>query len=149
MKKIVYSVLLVLAFAQLQAQSIAGTWKRTATILEYANGEKEDLQKNIIKNLPCMAEAKYVFKADGTHYTESTGSCKIVDRMSKATWKQSGTSLELVPTIATQKKQPNIVTSYTLSFGSNSVTMVHVYTTAENAGVRKPLKRMVVTYVRY
>ncbi|GAB2826299.1 hypothetical protein [Ferruginibacter profundus] len=125
-------------------QSITGTWKRTSTILEYADGKKEDLQKSMQSGLPCTAGTKYFFKADGTHYTQSPAGCEMVDKMSKATWKQNGSTLIVVT--ASDIKLKTGGTAYTLSFSGNTVTMIHVYTEAENKVTHTKTKKITIVY---
>ncbi len=144
MKKTVFTFLMILSGVFVYSQTIAGTWKRTSTILEYADGKKEDLQKSMQSGLPCTAGTKYIFKADGTHYTQSPAGCEMVDKMSKATWKQNGSMLTVVT--ASDSKLKTSGTTYTLSFIGNTVTMVHVYTDAENKITGTKTKKIIIVY---
>jgi hypothetical protein len=144
MKRILGTAIFITIAAAGFCQSITGTWKRTSTILEYADGKKEDLQKNMQSGLPCTAATKYIFKADGTHYTQSPAGCEMIDKMSKATWKQNGNMLTVVT--ASDIKIKTGGTTYTLSFSGNTVTLVHVYTEAENKASGTKVKKLLVVY---
>lgn len=144
MKKILFTALFVTIATIGFSQSVAGTWKRTATTLEYQNGKTEDLQKTLQANLPCTAATKYFFKADGTHYTQSPAGCEAVDKMSKATWKQNGNNLTVVTASDTKLKTGG--TTYTVSFSGNTMTMVHVYTDAENKVTGTKTKKITIVY---
>jgi hypothetical protein len=144
MKKICVVFLLITITRFGYGQTIVGTWKRTSTILEYPDGKKEDLQKNMQSGLPCTAGTKYIFKTDGTHYTQSPAGCEMIDKMSKATWKQNGNTLTVAT--ASDNKIKTGVTTYTLSFSGNTVTLVHVYTEAENKISSTKVKKLLVVY---
>jgi hypothetical protein len=92
--------LLALALAPatgLRAQGLAGTWKRTSSILINADGSKQDMQAMLLKYQPCQAGVKHVFTATGDYYTVSPKGCGIGDEASRATWKVSGNNLVMVP----------------------------------------------------
>jgi hypothetical protein len=144
MRKVSITALLIMVAGLGYSQSIVGAWKRTSTILEYADGKKEDLQKNVQKGLPCTAGTKYFFNADGTHYTQSPAGCEMVDKMSRATWKQTGSTLTVVT--ASDIKLKTGGTTYILSFSGNMVTMVHVYTEAENKVTSTKTKKLIIVY---
>ena len=128
------------------SQPVTGTWKRISTTLEYQSGKKEDLQKTLQANLPCVVNTKYIFKADGTHYTQSTKGCETIDEMSAATWKQTGNTLVLVT--KQEAKLKTAGTTYTVSFSGNNMTMTHVYTAAENKITGTKVKQITVVYQR-
>jgi hypothetical protein len=144
MKKIVVTTIFINIALAGFSQSITGTWKRLSTLLEYQNGKKEDVQKALLTNLPCVAGTKYFFKADGTHYTQSPPGCEALDKMSKATWKQTGNNLTIVT--ASESKLKTGGTTYTLSFSGNTMTMVHVYTAAENKDTNTKIKKITIVY---
>lgn len=146
MKLIIAFVFLLLLAAPATGQRITGTWKRLSSTLEYQDGKKEDLQKAIIANFPCATDMKFLFKEDGTHYSQSSKGCEVIDAMSKASWKQNGNTLTLV-TEKEAKRQP-AGTTYTLSFSGNTVTMTHVYTATENAVTKTKVKKLVIVYQR-
>lgn len=130
MKKILFIAILTTISIAGFSQNITGTWKRISTILEYQNGIKEDLQKTLLTNLPCVAGTRYFFKADGTHFTQSPAGCEALDKLSKAIWKQTGSTLTIITSSESKLKTGG--TTYTLSFSGNTMTMVHMYTDAEN-----------------
>jgi hypothetical protein len=144
MKQILITTFCTLLYSAGFCQSITGSWKRVSTTLEYTDGKKEDLQKTMEKGLPCTAGTTYIFKADGTHYTQSPAGCEVVDKMSKAVWKQEGNRLTV--TTGTDKKLNTGGTTYTLSFKANTVTMVHVYTEAENKQTTTRVKKLTIVY---
>jgi hypothetical protein len=144
MKQILITTFCTLLYSAGFCQSITGSWKRVSTTLEYIDGKKEDMQKVMEKRLPCAAGTTYFFKADGTHYTQSPAGCEVVDKMSKAVWKQEGNRLTV--TTGTDKKLNTGGTTYTLSFKANTVTMVHVYTEAENKQTTTRVKKLTIVY---
>ncbi|MCP9751806.1 hypothetical protein [Ferruginibacter sp. HRS2-29] len=144
MKKILLLAISTTLYTAGFCQSITGSWKRVSTTLEYKNGKKEDMQKNVQSGLPCTAGTKYYFKADGTHYTQSPAGCEVVDKMSKATWKQVGSTLTVVT--GTDLKLKTGGTTYILSFSGNTVTLVHVYTDAENKQTGTKVKKISIVY---
>lgn len=144
MKKISLVIFATLLLQVTYCQSVTGTWKRISTTLEYQNGKTDDIQKAMTTNLPCAASTKYFFKADGTHYTQSPAGCEAVDKMSKATWKQSGSNLTVVTASEAQLKTGG--TTYVLSFSGNTMTMVHVYTDAENKMTGTKTKKITIVY---
>lgn len=146
MRHFIVSIFLFLFIAPVTAQSISGTWKRLSSTLEYQDGKKEDLQKAIIANFPCAADMKFLFREDGTHYSQSSKGCEVIDAMSKATWKQSGNTLTLVN--AKEAKRQPAGTTFILSFSGNTVTMTHVYTATENAVTKTKVKKLVIVYQR-
>jgi hypothetical protein len=140
--------LLALALAPatgLRAQGLAGTWKRTSSILINADGSKQDMQAMLLKYQPCQAGVKHVFTATGDYYTVSPKGCGIGDEASRATWKVSGNNLVMVP-----KKDLGIpfVGSYALTFSGNTVSMTHVYTDAERKALHSKTARLLMTYQR-
>jgi hypothetical protein len=146
MKKWILIVLLLSAVTKVPAQSIAGNWKRMGCTLEYQDGKKEDLHKAVLAGFPCAADMQFIFKADGTHYSQSSKGCETINAMSKATWKQTGNILTLV-SVKEVKANPG-GTRYTLTFSGNTVTLTHVYTSEENEGVSIKVKKIVLVYQR-
>jgi hypothetical protein len=146
MRKTVFVIVFYFVALPVFSQSITGSWKRISTTLEYMNGKKENLQKTLQANLPCTAGTKYFFKTDGTHYTQSPAGCEAVDKMSNATWKQNSNTLTVVSTSDTKLTTGG--TTYTLSFSGNTVTMVHVYTDAENKITGTKVKNITIVYQR-
>lgn len=146
MKKIILSSIATLILITVYSQSVTGTWKRTATTLEYQSGKKEDLQKTMQANLPCVVNTKYIFKADGTHYSQSTKDCEMIDQMSAATWKQTGNTLIIVT--KEEAKLKTAGTTYRISFSGNTMTLTHVYTDAENKISGTKVKQIITVYQR-
>ncbi len=146
MKKILFSLIITVLGITCYGQSVVGTWKRTATTLVYLSGKKEDLQKTMQANLPCLVNTKYYFKADGTHITQSTKGCETIDAMSTATWKQTGNVLTMTTKQEAKQKAPG--TAYTVSFNGNTMVLSHEYTDAENKVSSTKVKRIVIVYQR-
>lgn len=146
MKKIIITVFVILITLAGYSQTIVGTWKRISTSLEYQNGKKEDLQKTMQANLPCLANTKYYFKADGTHSTQSTKGCETIDAMSTATWRQTGNTITM--TTKQEAKLKTSGTTYTVSFSGTTMTLTHVYTDAENKVTRTKVKKIITVYQR-
>lgn len=146
MKTLITTLLLNLLAAACFSQSIEGTWKRVSTILEFANGTKEDLGKTLQTRLPCSVSTQYIFKKDGTHITQSPKGCEVLDKMSKSTWKQNGNTLTMVT--ATDQKLKTNGTSFTITFSGNTVTLVHIYTDAENKVPSTKTKKLTIVYQR-
>ncbi|MBY0537178.1 MAG: lipocalin family protein [Chitinophagaceae bacterium] len=132
-----------MAFMQVNAQSIVGSWKRLSTTLEYLDGKKEDLQATLVKNMPCVVNTVYIFKADGTHYSQSTKECEMIDKMGRANWQQSGNLLTLE-----MKNQGNVKTSYTVTFSGNKMILTHLYTAEENKVTGTKVKQLITIYER-
>lgn len=146
MKKILFSVVIAALAITCYGQSVVGVWKRTATTLEYQSGKKEDLQKTMQANLPCLANTKYYFKADGTHSTQSAKGCETIDAMSTATWKQTGNRLTMTTKQETKLKTPG--TTFTVSFSGNTMTLAHTYTDEENKVSNTKVKQIITVYQR-
>lgn len=146
MRLIIVSISLLLIMAPASGQSITGTWKRISSTLEYQDGKKEDLHKAILAGFPCTRDMQFIFKADGTHYSQSSKGCETINAMNKATWKQTGNTLTLV-SVKETKANPG-GTRYTLTFSGNTVTLTHVYTSQENEGVSIKVKKIMLVYQR-
>jgi hypothetical protein len=146
MRLIIVSVFLLLITAPVAGQNITGTWKRISSTLEYQDGKKEDLHKAVLAGFPCARDMQFIFKADGTHYSQSSKGCETINAMSKATWKQTGNTLTLVSVKETEANPGG--TRYTLTFSGNTVTLTHIYTEAENKGVGIKVKKLVLVYQR-
>lgn len=144
--KYVSVLLLLFTVVTIQAQSIVGTWKRTANVLEYDNGTKQDLQKPMEESMPCVTTLRYVFEAGGKHYLKGEPACQEAIRMGSAQWKMSGRTL----VVKTTAKNSSLTdeTTYTLTFRGNSVVFEHVYTAAEKAKLGVNVKKISLTYQR-
>lgn len=141
-------LVMCLSTAPLLAQSVVGTWKRTAMILTEANGKTEDSTPELTKTMPCTAGITYTFLADGTMRTDVPESCgpmkKTIERMNKAgRWSATGSTLRItVP----DKSLPD--SDYKLSFSGN--TMIWDFDYAANPQMPNPTKakRIVIKYAR-
>ena len=135
--KIITILLLTISFAG-NCQSIVGTWKRTAAVLEHTDGKTDDMQKNLIAGMPCIADIKYVFESNGKHSLILPASCEGMPS-TDATWKMTGNVVSV-----TQKLGDVVVnSSYQLSFAGNTMTMTHDYTAAEKMS---DMKKIVLKY---
>lgn len=135
--KIATIILLTISFSS-NAQSIVGAWKRTTSILEYTNGKTDDMQKNLLLGMPCIADIKYVFENTGKHTLILPKGCEGIPS-TDATWKMTGNTLF----IAQKFGNDVISTTYDLSFSGNEMTMTHNYTAAEKMS---NMKRIVIKY---
>jgi hypothetical protein len=144
MKSIIISIAVLLLFAQLSAQSITGTWKRTGNMLEDIDGKKTDLQKIMLQSSPCIASIKYMFTANGKHTVQAPANCmEGIEEMSKATWKMQGKKLTISP-IA----NPASATDYMLVFTGNTMIMTHLYITTERKKSGIKTNKIIITYQR-
>lgn len=138
-----FTLLLSLFFFTAPAQRITGTWKRTGNLLVNADGSNTDLHTSMIKSMPCAAETRYTFEESGKHYTQSPKGCEMIDKISTATWSQTGNTLNIYSNTAR-----DIGTVYTLSFSGNRVVFTHVYTDAEKAKLHIKTAKIIITYQR-
>lgn len=144
MKNIITSIAILLVSAQLSAQSIIGTWKRTGNLMEDIGGKKTDLQKIMLQSSPCIATIKYMFDANGKHTVKAPANCmEGIEEMSKANWKMQGKKL-IITTIA----NPITVTDYTLAFTGNTMIMTHLYSEAERKQYSIKTNKIIITYQR-
>ena len=135
----------LLLFSSLVAssQTIVGTWKRTGNILIMDDGSKKDMQKTLLKAMPCQAGIKYFFTAAGKNYTESPKGCGAGDEMSRATYKLSGSNLTLTP----EKDMGMPFNSiYTIEFTGDLMTLSHIYTESEKSTLHTKAKKIIITY---
>ena len=130
-------ILLTVSFSS-NCQNIIGTWKRTSTILEHTNGKTDDMQKNLLAGMPCIADIKYVFESNGKHTMILSKGCEGIPS-TVATWKMSGDTFSI-----SQKLGNEVVnTTYELSFAGNIMTMTHNYTAADKT---PDMKRIILKY---
>ncbi len=130
------------------AQSVVGTWKRTAMLLTEANGKTEDMMPMMTKSMPCTAEITYSFLADGTMRTNVPAACgpikKVVERANKAArWSVSGNKISIV---VPDKSQPDA--NHDLTMSGNTMTWTFDYGANPNMPNPTKAKRMVVKYIR-
>lgn len=137
---------LIFTSTTIQSQSILGTWKRTANILEYDNGNKEDLQKSMEENMPCMATLKYIFDKGGKHYLKGEPTCQAAIQIGSAQWKMTGNTLVITATAKNSSLPTQAI--YTLTFRGNSVVFDHTYSAAEKARLGVKVKKISITYQR-
>jgi hypothetical protein len=125
------------------AQTVVGTWKRTGNMLIMDDGSKKDMQKMLLKAMPCQAGIQYIFTATGKNYTESPKGCGAGDEMSRATYHLSGNILTLTP----EKDMGMPFTSdYTITFSGDNMTLSHVYTESEKSALHSKAKKIIITY---
>jgi hypothetical protein len=147
MNKNHFFLLLLLSVCSLTtgAQNIVGTWKRTANIIENADGTRKDMQPLFLKSKPCMADIKYIFEAGGKHYMQSPKGCGINSDADRFSWKMNGNTI----TVTSNGGKPGPVTAtYTLVFTGNAVTFTHVYNDAEKSSYHITAKKIIITYQR-
>ena len=137
--KILVIILLTISFSS-NCQSIVGTWKRTSVSLEHADGKTDDMQKNLLLNMPCIGEIKYVFESNGKHTMILSKGCEGIPS-TIATWKMMGDTFSIAQKLGNEV----ISTTYELSFTGNTMTMTHNYTPADKT---PNMKRIILKYQR-
>jgi hypothetical protein len=137
------AILFLLSSFASPVQTIVGVWKRTGNILIMEDGTKKDMQKSLLKAMPCQAEIKYVFTAGGEQYSESPKGCGASDDMSHATYKLSGKILTLTP-----KKELGIPFNpvYNVEFNGDQLILSHEYTESERSALHSKAKKIIITY---
>lgn len=144
MKNTIFLIVVLVFSAQLSAQSITGSWKRTGNETEDIGGKKTDLQKIMLQSSPCIAGIKYMFDANGKHTVKAPANClEGIEEMSKATWTMQGKKL-----IITTITNPVTITDYTLAFTGNTMVMTHLYTEAERKKYGIKTNKITITYQR-
>ncbi|GAB2577566.1 lipocalin-like domain-containing protein [Spirosoma areae] len=150
MKRTLLSILvsLYLSTSPLLAQSVAGTWKRTAMLMTDASGKTTDELPELTKTMPCTAGITYTFLADGTMRTDVPESCgpikKTIEQMNKAgRWSATSNKLRIV---VPDKSLPD--SDYSLTVSGNTMTWDFDY--AANPQMPNPgnAKRIVIKYTR-
>jgi hypothetical protein len=123
-------------------QNVVGSWKRVSSVMEYADGKADDLQKNMSRVYPCSKDIKYVFEKTGKHFMILPKGCEDIPNI-PADWKMVGNQFN----ISQKAGKESMSTSYELSFSGNTMTMSHNYTDAEQVSKVK-IKRIVLKYER-
>ena len=137
---------LLAAIIPARSQSIVGSWKRTANILEKSDGSTTDMQKMLTKGRPCMADILYVFEADGRQLTRLPKGCELPGMDDIADYTISGATITL--TSRGNKGPLGAIAAYTLAFKGNTVTLTHVYTANEKATLHSKVAKLIMTYTR-
>ncbi len=134
--------------ANVFAQNVTGTWKRTAMLLTEANGKTEDSMPEMTQAMPCTAQITYTFLADGTMRTNVPDACgaikKATEKINKtARWSVSGNKLKVM---VLDKSLP--YSEQVLTMSGNTMTWTFDY--AANPQMPNPTnaKRLVIKYVR-
>jgi hypothetical protein len=130
------------------AQTVPGTYKRTAMVLTDATGKQTDLLALTSQSMPCTAQITYTFKADNSFSTQVPASCgdrksALESMNTPARWSVSGNQLKV---ITQDKSQPDAL--YTLTYGSNTMTWTFNYTANPQTPNPTQAKQLVVTYQR-
>lgn len=110
-------LIFALASSSLSAQSVVGSWRRTAIITTYENGKSVDEMALLTKEMPCIADIVYVFEANGNLTMRVPKGCPIPAVLS--TWKLNGTTL-----ITSMK---GFSTTDQVSVSSGTMSTTHVY----------------------
>ena len=135
-------LLLLSSFAAF-SQTIVGTWKRTGNLLVMDDGSKKDMQKTLLKAMPCQANIQYIFTAAGENYTVSPKGCGAGDEMSRAKYHLSGNTLTLTPEKDLGMPFNSI---YTVEFSGDRMTLSHVYSESEKTTIHTKAKKIIITY---
>jgi hypothetical protein len=134
--KSLFSLLVfALASSSLSAQSVVGSWRRTAIITTYENGKSVDEMALLTKEMPCTADIVYVFEANGNLTMRVPKGCPIPAVLS--TWKLNGT------TLTTSMK--GFTTTDQVSVSSGTMSITHVYG-PQDKYVPKGAKSLKVVY---
>ena len=121
----------------LSAQSIVGTWKRTAIITTYSDGKTTDDMAALTKAMPCTADIVYVFEANGNLSMRVPKGCPIPAVLS--TWKLNGS------TLTTSMK--DLTNTDQVSISGNTMTTTHAYS-PQDKYVPKGAQSMKIIYKR-
>ena len=103
MKKFMLVITLLFTVYILVGQSPVGRWKIISRSIENADGTKKDMTGAMKLAVPCMADIKYIFSADGKMSADANG-CpaalkKTVEETNSLTrWMISGSSLTVADT---------------------------------------------------
>jgi hypothetical protein len=142
----IYLTFLFLVFSFCSsAQTVVGVWKNKGNLLIMDDGTKKDMQKTLLKAMPCQAEIKYVFTATGELYSESPANCGPGGDLTRATYKISGNALTVTP-----KKGlgTGFLTTYTVEFKDDQLILSHEYSKAEKSALHSRAKEIIITYQR-
>jgi len=147
-RNLIYLLFPLFPTTNLLAQSVVGTWRRTAMLLTEANGKTEDMMPMMTKNMPCTAEITYSFMADGTMRTNVPAACgpikKAVENANKAArWSVSGNKMRIV---VPDKSLPDA--DHDLTMSGNTMTWTFDYGANPQMPNPTKAKRMVVKYQR-
>ena len=137
---------LLLAGLSSRSQSIIGSWKKTATVLENSDGSSRDLQKLMTKSRPCLADVQYIFQADGKQLTHLPKGCDLPGLEQTADWKVSGNTIGV--TGRKGNGLPVVTATYTMTFSGNTVLFTHVYSAQEKAALHSKAAKLIITYQR-
>lgn len=129
------------------AQSIKGSWKKTAQIMVLASGKRSDSFKDLIKTQPCYANIIYSFLAGGKMSEELFGCDEptkkvIAASVATSTWRQEGNKLTLSG--GNTGLPPAL---YEISFSGNRMTWVFNF--ADNPSmpnIKGRTKTIIITY---
>jgi hypothetical protein len=142
------SLLFFLLLTGLSAQaqvpaSVAGTWKRTSTVLVDAQGKSTDVGAMMKKSMPCASDIRYTFRPDGTMEVAVPDACGPLKKQLEAT--DAGEACRLNgKTLTVTSKNPKFPTStYELTTAGKTMTWVHRY--ADNPQVPNPTKAQSIT----
>jgi len=120
---------LLLAGLSSRSQSIVGSWKKTATVLENSDGSSRDLQKFMTKSRPCLADVQYISRRTASSLPTSprAATCRAWNRL--PTGRSSGNTI----TVTGRKGNglPVVTAIYTMTFSGNTVLFTHVYSEQE------------------
>ncbi len=137
-------LLLVSSFCT-SAQTVVGVWKSKGNLLIMDDGTKKDMQKTLLKLMPCQADIKYVFTATGEMYSQAPKNCGPGGDLTRATYKISGNALTVIPKVSLGT---NFLTTYTVAFKEDQLILSHEYTKAEKSALHSKAKEIIITYQR-
>jgi hypothetical protein len=145
-KHFIYLILLLgLSSFCSSAQTVVGVWKNKGNLLIMDDGTKKDMQKTLLKAMPCQADIKYVFTSSGELYSEAPKNCGPGGDLTKATYKISGNEITVTP-----KKSlgTGFLTRYTMEFKDDQLILSHEYTQTEKTALHSKAKEIIITYQR-
>jgi hypothetical protein len=137
-------ILLVSSFYS-PAQTVVGVWKSKGNLLIMDDGTKKDMQKTLLKAMPCQADIKYVFTSTGELYSQTPENCGPGGDMTRATYKISGNALTVIPKMGLGT---GFLTTYTVAFKDDQLILSHEYTKAEKSALHSRAKEIIITYQR-
>jgi hypothetical protein len=112
----------LLTTAVFSQNSFIGKWKRISNFVINANGTKTDIQADMVKYKPCIANIVYEFIAGGKTLTNAAACDAAFKKMiekteAQTTWVQKGNK------VTTSTKDGSIpATECTISFMGNTMT---------------------------
>jgi hypothetical protein len=133
------------------AQTVAGSWKKTDEVLMKANGKASSTFKMMLRNMPCFGNIVYIFSNDGKMDEQAKGCSvelqkQIAGQLQSASWKMNGGKLLIdVADKAALAKHAE----YQVEFIGKD-KMIWTFNYADNPGVPNVTraKQIQTTYVR-